>query len=185
MKSWLALALAVYSSATIADCFHRTQINTETRINAGPTDIQTQVTRIRQGWECVSTYRLHLGLEWQTVEGVAQHANQAEACRLSQQLKNGRLLQEVPPTGIRTSSDIVCTEGPTIRVRNVHVGEQIWESEADLHWQPKERGYWFYKKARCRKFQERWAKDGNMIVYNGIMCQAGVNSQKWMVVDKY
>ncbi len=185
MKRLLAGALIVYSSVTWADCFHRTQINTTTRVNAGPTDIQRVVTKIGTQYQCVSTYRLHLGLEWQTVEGVARAGTEQEACRQSLDLKNGLLLQEVPPTGVRTSADIVCTDAPTIRVRNVHVGQQIWESEADLHWSQKERGYWTYKKAQCRKFQERAVKDGNMLVYNGIICQAGTNSQKWLVVDKY
>lgn len=185
MKLWLAGALIACSSVTWADCFHRTQINTTTRINAGPTDIQRVVTKAYAGYQCATTYRLHMGLEWQTVEGVAQAGTEAEACKLSLELRNGRLLQEVAPTGVRAQSDIVCTEGPTIRVRNVHAGERIWESEADLHWNAKERGYWFYKKARCRKFQERAVKDGNMLVYNGIMCQAAVNDTKWVVVDKY
>jgi hypothetical protein len=98
----------------------------------------------------------------------------------------GQVLSEIEPTSIRSDMQMVCSDLPDIRVRPVRIGETIWESETDMHNHPRERGYFWYKRAKCRMFQERNPKDRNLITYQGIVCQAtGLPNSKWRVIDKY
>ena len=81
---------------------------------------------------------------------------------------------------------MVCSDQPEIRVRRVHVGDRIWESETDLHILPAERKYFTYKGTQCRTFIERDARDQNMYLYQGIMCKEDSRpNTKWLVLDKY
>lgn len=170
-----------------ADCFIRSSINlTRQSIDAGPTDFQQLATPDPKGFKCSVRYRVHIGNDWQTAEGTAVAPTESEACVRATDVGRGRLLLEAEPSQVRSDTQLVCSDQPEIRVRRVHIGERIWESETDLHTIPAERKYFTYKGTQCRTFVERDAKDQNMYLYQGIMCKEDSRpNTKWLVLDKY
>jgi hypothetical protein len=189
MKLALSLLLCASSVTAVAECYQRSEINiSRQQINTAATDIQKMVTPDAQGQRCVARYRLHIGDAWVTVEGSAVARTEELACARALDIKQGVALEEVRPNSVRADQQLICSDLPDIRVRPVRTGELIWESETDLHSHPRERAepYFFWKQARCRKFIERVSKDQNLIIYQGIMCQANtVANSKWLVLDKY
>ena len=189
MKLALTLALCVAATTSAAECYQRSEINIgRQKINTTATDIQKMVTPDAQGHRCVARYRLHIGDAWVTVEGSAVARTEALACAQALDIKQAVALEEVRPNSVRADQQLICSDLPDIRVRPVQPGELIWESETDLHSHPLERAqpYFVWKQARCRKFIERTAQNQNLIIYQGIMCQATtVADSKWLVLDKY
>lgn len=189
MKLWLLFLGLVVASVAEATCYQRASINiVGQRINTAPTDIQRLVTPDPAGYQCVARYRLHVGQRWITVEGTAVHATEQQACELAMDLRRAQALEDVGPARVGADHQLVCSDLPDIRVRSVRRGEIIWESETDLHSHPLERAtpYFSIKQARCRKFIERVSKDQNLIIYQGVICQATTDSNsKWLVLDKY
>ena len=187
MKKLIIAGLCLVSTTAFADCYVRSNIKlTRQAIVAGPTDLQKLVVPDVVGKKCVLRYRVYVGNQWQTAEGTGTGANEATACSIAMDVGNGRVLSEVEPSTVRADTQMVCSDLPDIRVRPVRVGETVWESETDLHGNPQERKYFEYKHAKCRWFQERNPKDGNMITYLGIMCQAdGRPNAKWRILDKF
>lgn len=189
MKRTIVLLLCLASTTALADCYQRSTINiTQQKINTAPTDIQTLVTPDAQGYRCVAQYRLHIGNAWYTVEGTAVSNSETHACEQALDVKRGTVLEDVAPARVSGDHQLVCTDLPDIRVRPVRRGELIWESEVDLHSHPLERAhpYFYLKQAQCRKFIERRPKDQNLIIYQGIICQATTaKNSKWVVIDKY
>ncbi len=189
MKLTLALVLCAVATTSVAECYQRSEINiSRQKINTAATDVQKMVTPDSKGQRCVARYRLHIGNAWVTVEGSAVAQTEELACQQALDIKQAVALEEVPPNSVRADQQLICSDLPDIRVRAVRTGELIWESEADLHSHPLERGepYFFWKQARCRKFIERTAQNQNLIIYQGIMCQATTTANsKWLVLDKY
>lgn len=189
MKLITVMVLSAVASHAMAECYQRSEINISRQIiNTAPTDIQTLLVPDANGHRCVARYRLHIGDAWTTIEGSAVSKNETTACEQALLLKNAVALEEVQPNSVRADQQLVCSDLPDIRVRPVRRGELIWESEADLHSHPLERKtpYFFWKQARCRKFIERTSLDQNLIIYQGIMCQATTSANsKWLVLDKY
>ena len=183
----VAVAGLTVCSNSKADCYVRSNIKlTRQAIVAGPTDVQKLVVPDSVGKKCVLRYRVYAGNQWQTAEGTGTGSNEIEACKTALDIGNSRLLAEVEPNLVRADTQMVCSDLPDIRVRPVSVGETVWESETDLHGNLQERKYFWYKHANCRWFQERNPKDGNMITYLGIMCQAdGRPNSKWRILDKF
>ena len=189
MKLAAFMILFAVGSTAEAACYQRASINiTSQKINTAPTDIQRLVTPDTHGYQCVARYRLHVGQAWVTVEGTAVAKTEDKACNQALDIKRARALEDVPPARVGADQQLVCSDLPDIRVRPVRRGELIWESETDLHSHPLERAtpYFTIKQARCRKFIERVSKDQNLIIYQGIICQANpVTNSKWLVLDKY
>lgn len=187
MKRLLIASLAFVSTLATAECYTRSNIRMSyASIDAGPTDVQRLVVPDAAGQKCVVRYRVHVGDEWQTAEGTAVAKTEAEACTRAMDVGRGSVLLEMEPSSVRADTQMVCSDLPDIRVRPVRIGETIWESETDMHNHPQERKYFWYKRAKCRMFQERNPKDRNLITYQGIICQAtGLANSKWRVIDKY
>lgn len=189
MKQIVAALLTMMATTAVAECYQRAEINIgRQRINAVPTDIQTLVTPDRSGHKCVARYRLHIGDAWVTVEGSAVAGTETAACQQALDIKSASALEEVPVRSVRSDQQLVCSDLPDIRVRPVRRGELIRESEVDLHSHPLERAepYFVWKQARCRKFIERVSLDQNLMIYQGIICQATTaNDSRWLVLDKY
>jgi hypothetical protein len=187
MKRALIVGLILISSTALADCYTRSNIRIARQvIDAGPTDVQRLVVPDARGHKCVVRYRVNIGGDWQTAEGSAVATTEAEACARALDITRGTVLAEIEPTTIRADMQMVCSDLPDIRVRPVRIGETIWESETDLHSIPQERKYFWYKRTKCRLFQERDPRDRNLIVYQGVVCQAdGTPNSKWRVIDKF
>ena len=188
MKKSIILLLCLVSSTALADCYIRSNISLSKQlIYSKPTDIQQLVVPDDRGQKCVMRYRIYVNASWQTAEGVGYGKTEDIACAQALDTTRGAVLQEVEPTTVRADSQMVCSDLPDIRVRPVQRNELIWESEADMHSTPQERGkYFVYKEATCRKFIERTNKDQNLIIYQGIICQnSTVPGSKWRVIDKY
>lgn len=175
------------SVSVYADCYMRADINlSQMKVQGTPTDIQKLVAPDALGNKCTVRYRLWADGQWRTLEGSAVARTEAEACARAMTSKIYSLV-EITPGLITSDNQMVCSDLPEITVRPVNRGELIWESETDMHSHPSQRGQYFtYKQARCRKFIERTARDQNLIIYQGIICQndTGPNS-KWRVIDKY
>ena len=68
----------------------------------------------------------------------------------------------------------------------MRIGDVIWQSEVDIHTIPTERRDFWYKRSRCRMFIERDAKNSNLWLYQGEICQiSNTPDSKWRVIDKY
>jgi hypothetical protein len=169
------------------ECYMRVSTHLTQRIvNSQPTDIQKLVTPDIRGQKCVLQYRVHIGNDWQTAEGIGYGANEAEACSQALDVNRGSLLEEVTATSVQADNQMVCSDIPEIRVHPVRIGDIIWESETDIHTIPAERPYFWYKRSRCRMFVERSARDQNLVMYQGIICrQNSTGPSKWQVIDKY
>ena len=81
----------------------------------------------------------------------------------------------------RTETITVCSEGEPIQ-KKVKVGDTVLENElgrslVDL--------YFRYKNTKCRLFRERLAKNGQLVVNNGVICQNDSGGANWIVVDKW
>jgi hypothetical protein len=189
MKRAIIIALCLASSSALADCYMRSNIKlVRSAITAGPTDIQQLATPDAAGSKCLVRYRLYVGNEWVTAEGSATAKTEEEACARAMDVGRGYALTEVEPRQVSADTQMVCSDLPDIRVRPVRRGELIWESETDLHSNALERAnpYFFWKQAKCRKFIERKALHQNLIIYQGVMCQATTaKNSKWLVLDKY
>lgn len=189
MKRVAIFLLCLASTSALADCYQRSSIKiTQQKVNSAPTDIQQLVTPDARGQKCVARYRLYIGNAWATVEGTAVAKTEEEACSQALDIKRGVALEEVAPATVSADSQLVCSDLPDIRVRPVHKGELIWESETDMHSNILERRnpYFLLKEATCRKFIERTPKHQNLIIYQGIICRATTApNSKWVVLDKY
>ena len=176
MKRFLLLLIFVAGAAQ-ADCFVRVNAKlTLNQLDVAPVDFQ----ELKTPGQCVVRYRVNIRNEWKTVEG------SGATCEQARDVQRGVLLEEVSPDRITSRTQMVCSDIPEIRVRPVRRGDRIWESEVDLHVEPKERPYFWYKRTQCRMFVERNIQGGNFYTHQGIICQE--NSQpnsKWIVVDKY
>lgn len=183
----LILTLLCFSSPAQSDCHVRSNISTRSpEVNSTPTDVQRFVVTTPNGFKCTAQYRIHIGDNWQTAEGVGKGTTEDAACLQATDIGRGTLLTEVPPQSIRATNQMVCTDFPDIRVRPVKIGEMVWESETDLHSIPAERPYFNYKHTVCRMFVERNGQGQNLSIYQGIICR--VNSSPysmWQVIDKY
>jgi hypothetical protein len=149
-------------------------------------DSQQMTVPDARGQKCMVRYRIDINGEWRTVEGQGIGRNETEACREAYSPKNAYFLVDMEPQQISADTQMVCSDLPDIRVRTVHIGETIWESEADLHPHPKERKYFTYKMSQCRMFAERSGKNQNLLVYQGVICRINnLPNSKWQVIDKY
>ena len=187
MKRALIVGLALISSTALADCYTRSSIHmTRQTVDAGPTDVQRLVTPDARGFKCAVRYRVNIGGDWHTAEGLAVGRTESESCTRAMDVGQGQVLSEIEPTSIRADMQMVCSDLPEIRVRPVRIGETVWESETDMHSNPQERRYFWYKRTKCRLFQERDPRDRNLIIYQGVVCQAdGTANSKWRVIDKF
>jgi hypothetical protein len=183
----LTIAVAGYCSNTRADCYTRSNIRmTRSSIDAGPTDVQKLIVPDSNGSRCVARYRVHINDMWYSAEGSSVAKTESEACARALDVGIGTVLAEVEPNTISSDTQMVCSDLPDIRIRPVHIGEVIWESETDMHRHPQERKYFDYKQTKCRMFTERNAKDRNLYTYQGIICKVDSGPySKWRVVDKY
>lgn len=188
MKQLLVALTLVASTSAMAECYIRSDIRLSSqKIHIKPTDVQSVVTPEGSGHRCVSRYRVYTD-QWITAEGSAVAKTQALACQQAEDIGRGYVLAEVTPNQISATNQMVCSDLPDIRVRPVKRGETVWESETDLHSHPLERAnpYFKIKQARCRKFIERTALHQNLIIYQGVICQATTDPKsQWIVLDKY
>jgi len=187
VKRALIVGLVLVSSTALADCYTRSTIRmTRQTVEAGPTDVQRLATPDAGGFKCTVRYRVNIGGDWHTAEGSAVGRTESESCTRAMDIGQGRVLSEIEPKSVSADMQMVCSDLPEIRVRPVHIGETVWESETDLHSNPQERRYFWYKRTKCRLFQERDPRDRNLIVYQGVVCQAdGSPNSKWRVIDKF
>lgn len=185
MKNILALSLALYAATASADCYIRVNSTIpQSLINSRPTDVQRMVVPDSRGQKCTLQYRLHVENDWQTVEGVGYGKSETEACAQALDTKRGVVLRDADVGKVTAESQMVCSDLPDIRVRKVHVGERIWESETEMH--NADRKYFDYKNTSCRFFTERGARAGNFYPYQGVICRENMTGKsKWVVVDKF
>lgn len=187
MKKIFVVGLCLISSVAWADCMIRTDVKiSRQKIDFGPTDLQQMITPDPKGFRCAVRYRVNIDDEWQTAEGIGHGTTEADACKQALNIQNGLLLAEVEPDRISADTQMVCSNLENIRIRAVRIGETIWESEVDIHRNPKERKYFDYKQTKCRMFTERHNKDKNLFTYQGIICKMSTSvGSRWRVVDKY
>jgi hypothetical protein len=182
-----ALVLALVAGVAHADCHIRSSISVRNaKVTSSPTDVQRFVVTTPKGFKCTTQYRIHIGDNWQTAEGVGEGVTEDSSCAQALDAGRGTLLAEVQPQSIRATNQMVCTDFPDIRVRPVKIGETIWESETDWHSIPAERPYFNYKHTVCRMFIERATQRQDLAIYQGIICKINATqSSMWTVVDKY
>lgn len=187
MKKILILGLLFATTLAHAECYIRSSINlTRQSVSSPPVDWQRLVTLDTKGKKCVLRYRIQVDGNWETAEGVGIAPTEGAACAQALDVNRGRVLQEVTPTRVSADNQMVCSDLPEIRVHPVKIGDIIWQSEVDIHTIPAERKDFWYKRSRCRMFVERDAKNSNLWLYQGEICQvSNTPNSKWQVIDKY
>lgn len=187
MKALIYLLLLISTTAS-ANCYVRISTNLSKEVvNSRPTDLQKYITDDKAGYKCVMRYRIHVNDQWETVEGEGIGDTESEACVQAIRPTKAQVLKEIELDKITAETQVVCSDKETIQVRAVQVGEQVWESETDIHILPAERLNFVYKGTTCRWFVERNAQRQNMILYQGVICKVNnqSSSSKWIVVDKF
>jgi hypothetical protein len=76
----------------------------------------------------------------------------------------------------------VCKDGSRVQP-TIKIGDVILESEVSQN--PKVSDYFNYKNNRCRMFVEHTAKNKQMNVNHGVICQLDGSDTNWLVVDKW
>jgi hypothetical protein len=188
MKRLFALSLIFVAISANADCHMRSDIKlTNKLVKDSATDYQKMLVPDRKrGLKCILRYRVNLDGNWNTAEGVGYGKTEEQACISAMDLTNGAVLLSVAPAKVSANTDMVCNDLPDIQVHPVKIGDVIWESETDVHSHPQERGYFDYKRTRCRMFVERNAQFQNLYTYQGIICRLNTTQySKWQVIDKY
>jgi hypothetical protein len=187
MKKTLLIILCSLGTIAQAECYVRSSTRiTKQAIFGAPTDVQKIVTPDVKGFNCVLRYRLNLNNDWQTVEGVATAQTEDQACAMAIDVSRANILVEVSPHTVSADTQMVCGDITDIRVHPVRIGDEIWESEVDIHTIPAERPYFSYKGTTCRFFVERDSRNRNLYLYQGIICRENAAKRsKWRVVDKY
>lgn len=180
------VGLGIYDPAQ-AECYMRSAIRlTPQTVGSAPVDWQKLVTPDDRGQKCVVRYRIQINNNWETAEGIGVGPTETAACNQALDLGRGRLLQEVAPGRVSVDNQMVCSDLPEITVHPVRIGDIIWQSEVDVHTIPAERRDFWYKRSRCRMFVERDAKNSNLWLYQGAICQISTApNSKWRVIDKY
>jgi hypothetical protein len=159
---------------------------TSLKVFGEPTDVQELVLQVDQETSCRTFYRIYLGDEWRSASGFATGRTREDACAKALSLGNGRLLSEIAPDTIKSTTETLCTDFEDIRLRPVQIGDRIWESNVDVSSKIKERPYFSYKGARCRKFSERIPVPQGLYLAQGVICRTGSTpNARWLVVDKY
>ena len=186
MKQLLLISLCLASSVANAECYMRSTVKLTVSQITLTVDPQHLVVPDARGKKCVVRYRVAYPDKWETVEGEAVAKTESDACAQAANVKNGYILEDVRPSKLTADNQMVCSDLPDIRVRPVQRGETVWESEVNLHNNPMERKYFYYKDTKCRMFVERDARDQNMYMYQGIICKKdSTPNSKWLVLDKY
>jgi hypothetical protein len=188
MKCVAVLALLVTTHIpAYAECFMRVRANlSKMGISAEGKDTQKLVVPDSRGQMCTVRYRIVVNNQWRTVEGQGVGKNETAACREAYSTKNAYFLVDIEPQKINSDTQMVCSDLPDIRVRPVHIGEVVWESETDLHINLAERAYFNYKNTQCRFFFERNSMTQNLTTYQGVICKIDrTRNSKWQVIDKF
>lgn len=81
---------------------------------------------------------------------------------------------------IESESATVCKEGSPIE-RKIYVGDIILENEVG---KSKVSEYFIYRNTKCRMFTEHTAKNKELRIYHGVICQIN-NKEDWLVIDKW
>jgi len=185
---WAVILIGLSSSIYAEDtCRYVLDMRlTSQKLFGSPTDVQEIVTPSDTEISCRTIYRININDEWRSATGSATGKTRAEACTRAIGIGNGYLLSEYPPDTIRSTTETLCTDFEDIRLKPVKIGERIWESNVDIHVNPKERNYFTYKGARCRKFTERVQVPQGLYSAQGVICRAGSTpNSRWLVVDKF
>lgn len=189
MKRILLVALLFASVAAQAECHIRSNIKlTRKMVDSEPTDVQRIVTDVAKGRQCYVQYRVFVKDHWVTAEGTGTAKTDEAACDQATDISRGVVLSEVEPSSVKASTQMVCTDFPDIMIHPVNTGDIVWESETDRHFSPEPfmNAYFELRHGKCRRFSERTARFGDMVVYQGIICRLNTTkSSKWQVVDKY
>jgi hypothetical protein len=83
---------------------------------------------------------------------------------------------------VDTETATVCRDGSVVQPK-IRVGDVILENEVSRN--PKVNDYFSYKNSHCRMFTEHTAKNNQMHVYHGVICQLDGSDTNWLVVDKW
>jgi hypothetical protein len=187
MKKAFCILLAGFATTASAECYMHSSMKIDKSLIFGrPTDIQKIVTPDEHGSKCVLRYRLNIANDWQTVEGEATGSTDEMACARAIDVSRGNILVEAEAETAQADTQMVCSDLPDIRVHPVNIGDEIWESEVDVHTIPAERPYFKYKYTECRMYVERDARYSNLYIYQGIICRNNATAaSKWRVIDKY
>jgi hypothetical protein len=83
---------------------------------------------------------------------------------------------------VDTETATVCKEGTQVQP-NIKIGDVILENEVSQN--PKVKDYFRYKNSRCRMFIEHSARNKELYVNHGVICQLDGSETNWLVVDKW
>lgn len=183
----LLLVLALIHSTSYADCNFRvvTKLN-HGMIEGQPVDQQRMVMPDPKGYRCIIRYRVQIKGNWETIEGIGIDAREPAACARALDLRTAAVLKEETVTKVTAESQLVCSDFAEIRVHPVRIGDEIFQSEVDMHTVPEERRDFWYKRTQCRMFVEKDMKNSNLWLYQGIICRKDTTpNSKWIVIDKY
>jgi ribosomal protein S4E len=82
---------------------------------------------------------------------------------------------------VQTETATVCKEGTTVEPK-IKVGDVILASEVG---KSKIEKVFNYRNSQCKMFTEHTAKNKELRVYHGVICQLSGSDTNWLVVDKW
>jgi len=132
--------------------------------------------------KCIAQMRVQVDGAWQDAEGEGIAETDQQACSRARDIAQARFLIPVEDPVVNSESSMVCTDAPSIRIRErIRVGDWIEESEVGVfHRYPQP---FRYQGTDCKWFTHREAHLGKPVGFAGIMCT--MRPGKWQVIDLF
>lgn len=181
------LILALLPHLAFAECYTRSSASVSARdVTSPPTDIERLVTPYRDQIQCNVKFRIAINGVWETAEGhaIGRKEDEDAVCKHAVNLESSYLLLAVGQKKLQAEQQMVCYDMPEYHVHPVNVGDLVHESEVAQH--PTVKKYYIYQKSQCRYYAERNLVNGNLALYQGVMCQIDQGpSPRWQILDKW
>jgi hypothetical protein len=183
-KIAVILALSVATTAQ-AECYVRAAMSNQIASQVvSVTDIQPLVVPISPTQnKCIVNFRAQVNGSWITAEGEfagPKTLSEDELCGQALNLGRSHILTQGGGL-MNVEQSTVCTDQPIAKVRKVHIGETVRESEVLPH--PNFSKPFNYRTSLCRWFIEPEVRPGDLLQRQGIICQ--LQGPEWKVVDKW
>ena len=181
------LIVALGLATTVqAECYVRSAMTNQTAINiTGIADVQPMVVPISPTQnKCIVTFRAQVNGDWITAEGESvgsRSLSEADLCRGAMDQGRAQILSRADGGRMTVEQNMVCTDQPEIKVRQVQIGDQVRESEVRPH--PNFPKQFNYRGTQCRWFIEPEIRGGDLFQRQGIVCRS--HGLDWKVVDKW
>lgn len=143
------------------------------------------VNDVVSGKQCSVTFKAQIAGRWYAGLGTHSWTDAATTdtvgCALALELGKQSLVHAAATTHLRTEQTLICSDEPTLAIRNVNEGDIIKESAVSPN--PARPLPFTYNNTICKWFTELDINDAGMYQWQGIICE--VRPGFWRVINKF